>query len=388
MDGGFRHHDGGTDSRFQNIQTGMSPSPPATQTAPSDTASIDWRAVARHFVALLVICAAVALLTTAIWPQHGFAAQYLYSLLIGLPTWSVIEWGRFMAPVRYRYRGHDGRHHAWPRGWRGVVLVACGIAAGWWVGEPLASWLLDRGPGEARDQRVSLVITVVAGIMASFFFFTRGQTSALQAEIAAAERDATEAKLRLLQSQLEPHMLFNTLANLRALIGVDPPAAQHMVDRLNDYLRATLAASRATAHPLSAEFERLRDYLELMAIRMGPRLRYQLDLPGALRDVPVPPLLLQPLVENAIRHGLESQVDGGRIDVDAAREGDALVLTVRDSGAGFDPTQPPRAGRFGMAQVTERVTTATGGRGHVDVQSQPGAGTTVRIALPWQDHAA
>ena len=180
-------------------------------------------------------------------------------------------------------------------------------------------------------------------------------------------------------------MLFNTLANLRALIGVDPPAAQRMVDRLNDYLRATLDASRATTHPLSAEFERLRDYLDLMAIRMGPRLAASFHLPDALRDVPVPPLILQPLVENAIRHGLEPQVDGGRIDVHAAREGAALVLTVRDSGAGFDVRQPPRTGRFGMAQVIERVASATGGRGTVDVQSQPGAGTTVRLTLPLQE---
>lgn len=200
-----------------------------------------------------------------------------------------------------------------------------------------------------------------------------------------AERDASEARLRLLQSQLEPHMLFNTLANLRALIGVDPPAAQRMVDRLNDYLRATLDASRATTHPLSAEFERLRDYLDLMAIRMGPRLAASFDLPDALRDVPVPPLILQPLVENAIRHGLEPQVAGGRIDVHAAREGDALVLTVHDSGAGFDATQPPRSGRFGMAQVIERVASATSGRGTVDVQSQSGAGTTVRLTLPLQE---
>ena len=117
-------------------------------------------------------------------------------------------------------------------------------------------------------------------------------------------------------------MLFNTLANLRALIGVDPPAAQHMLDRLNAYLRATLNASRATQHPLSAEFARLADYLELMALRMGPRLQVTLDLPDALADVPVPPLLLQPLVENAIQHGLEPRVQGGALTVRAWRQGE------------------------------------------------------------------
>jgi hypothetical protein len=91
-----------------------------------------------------------------------------------------------------------------------------------------------------------------------------------------------------------------------------------MLDHLIAYLRATLGASRATLHPLADEFARLRDYLELMAVRMGPRLAYTLDLPEALREVPVPPLLLQPLVENAIRHGLEPQVAGGHITVRAS----------------------------------------------------------------------
>ena len=177
-------------------------------------------------------------------------------------------------------------------------------------------------------------------------------------------------------------MLFNTLANLRALIGVDPAAAQQMLDRLNDYLRATLAASRATQHPLAAEFDRLADYLALMAVRMGPRLGYVLQLPDDLRALPVPTLLLQPLVENALRHGLDPRLEGGRIEVSAARQGPRLRLAVRDTGVGFDPARAPDASRFGLTQVRERVATAYGGRGQVSVQTAPGAGCTVSIELP------
>ncbi|XRC95885.1 ATP-binding protein [Ottowia sp. VDI28] len=182
-------------------------------------------------------------------------------------------------------------------------------------------------------------------------------------------------------------MLFNTLANLRALIGIDPAAAQQMVDRINDYLRATLSASRATAHPLAAEFDRLRDYLELMAIRMGSRLKYSLELPDELRAEPIPTLLLQPLVENAIKHGLEPKVARGTVTVRALEgEENRLVLEVIDTGVGYapsasNPTQPGGNG-FGLAQVRERVATAYGGRGTVSVQSEPGTGTTVRISLP------
>jgi len=122
------------------------------------------------------------------------------------------------------------------------------------------------------------------------------------------ERQATEACLKLLEAQLEPHMLFNTLANLRALITTGPPRAMDMLGRFNDYLRATLRASRTDAlsgtHTMADGFGRLRYYLELMAVRMGPRLTYALNLPEALQRYPLPPLLLQPMVENAIPHGL------------------------------------------------------------------------------------
>ncbi|MFT3777190.1 MAG: histidine kinase [Ottowia sp.] len=343
--------------------------------------TIAWRSIAHHLLQVVAFCCVIAVLTTAIWPRHSYGVQLVGSLCIGLVTWAVIEFGRLLVPARLCHTDSEGGH-GWPKGWRGGALAAAGIGTGFLLGDPLGQWLTGTGGyRSARDGQLSLLITIAAGAVATYYFHMRGRAAALEAARNAAERDASEARLKLLQSQLEPHMLFNTLANLRALIGVDPAAAQQMLDRLNDYLRATLAASRATRHPLAAEFERLRDYLALMAIRMGPRLAFELRLPDELRESPVPPLLLQPLVENAIQHGLEPRVGGGRIDVSAAREGDALVLAVRDTGVGFDPAHRP-AGRFGMAQVTERVLSAYGGRGRVDVQSRPGEGAMIRLTLP------
>ena len=340
-----------------------------------------WRAILRHGMQVVAFCCVVAVFTTMIWTGSSYPRQLVHSLSIGMVTWSTIEFGRLLFATEHCHLASDGTR-GWPKGWRGIVLSAAGIAAGFFVGTWVARTLLGEGARyPQRDVYLGLLVTAAAGAVASFYFHARGQAASLQAAKAAAERDATEAHLRLLQSQLEPHMLFNTLANLRALIGVDPAAAQIMVDRMNDYLRATLNASRATSHPLHAEFARLSDYLALMAIRMGPRLRVTLDLPQELRDLPVPPLLLQPLVENAIGHGLEPQVAGGRIDVRAERVGDTLRLTVADTGAGFDATHV-REGRFGMAQVIERVASSTGGRGVVHVQSAPGAGTTVALELP------
>jgi LytS/YehU family sensor histidine kinase len=179
-------------------------------------------------------------------------------------------------------------------------------------------------------------------------------------------------------------MLFNTLANLRVLIGIDPPRAQLMLDRLIGFLRATLNASRATMQPLSAEFARVADYAALMQIRMGERLQPQLDLPADLAALPVPPLLLQPLVENAIKHGLEPHVGGGRLVVSAARDGAQLVLRVRDTGAGLQTT-PADGTRFGLQQVRERIATLYGDAASLELgpagDAEGGALAIVRLPM-------
>ena len=163
--------------------------------------------------------------------------------------------------------------------------------------------------------RLTLAFSVIGTLASVFVVSTLERLAAARASAERAQRVAAEAQLRLLQSQLEPHMLFNTLANLRVLIGAGPGARTGHA-RPPDRLPARHAAAHRapTQHPLADEFARLADYLALMAVRMGPRLQVQLDLPDELARLPVPPLLLQPLVENSIKHGLEPQVDGGRID--------------------------------------------------------------------------
>ena len=266
--------------------------------------SIELRPLLRHGLLSALFCCAIALALTL--AGHGpWDVQLVYSLAIGLVSWLVIDLGRMLLT------GADCT--GWPHGWRGLALIAVGTLAGFGVGGLVgdaysgasqALWHHRAGPA-------TLVITVVAGIAISFFFYSRAKAEHLQRHMAQAQHEATQARLKLLEAQLEPHMLFNTLANLRVLVASDPARAQAMLDHLIAYLRATLSASRATLHPLADEMDRLRDYLELMAVRMGPRLAYALEVPEALHAIPVPPLLLQPLVENAIRHGLEPQVEGG-----------------------------------------------------------------------------
>jgi LytS/YehU family sensor histidine kinase len=215
-----------------------------------------------------------------------------------------------------------------------------------------------------------------------YFFHSRARLALLREDAGRAARAATEAQLRLLQSQLEPHMLFNTLANLRVLIGSDPPRAQMMLDRLIGFLRATLAASRRSEHTLAEEFERLADYLSLMTVRMGARLQVEFHLPDELRSANVPTLLLQPLVENSIRHGLEPEIHGGRVAVRAHGDGDALVLTVSDTGTGLAEGAPPAGSGFGLKQVRERLANVYGDRASLRIESGDGGGTRVSVRLP------
>ena len=337
----------------------------------------------RHFALLLLFNSAIAVALS--WPTgKPLGEQMVYAQAIGLSIWLIIDFGRLLLRPDPRT--------GWPHGPRGAALVVVGIVAGNALGTTVGDAWAGHSTWElwtVNPQRLAGYVTVglLFGTMGSLFFYARGQLEFHRAQQATLERDATLARLAMLQSQLEPHMLFNTLANLRVLIELDPPRAQAMLDRLIAFLRATLTASRTqTAHALSAEFERLADYLALIGLRMGERLTVHLDLPNDLRGCPVPPLLLQPLVENAMRHGLEPKVGAGRLEVSARREGHELLLAVRDTGVGFDraPATPAGTG-FGLQQVRERLHTLFGERAalKVDPANDDEGGTLAQIRLPW-----
>src|SRR6218665_656348 len=210
----------------------------------------------------------------------------------------------------------------------GTVLgYSSGIELGNWITGFTASGLHN---SSMRHALSVMLISLIPGLGLTFYFVARGRLDAAETRAQTAQRLAAENQLRLLESQLEPHMLFNTLANLRVLIGLDPVRAQAMLDQLIAFLRATLSASRSGSQSLREEFVRLEDYLALMQVRMGARLRPVFELPPELAEREIPPLLLQPLVENAIKHGLEPSIEGGELRVSARLEGEQLVLEVRD----------------------------------------------------------
>ena len=343
---------------------------------------------------MAALCLAIALL---LWAFDGgsIGAKLVYSFAIGFACYAVLEAARLAQALLVdgwrRARGQALDAAGFGTGWRGVLpALAVMVAAGPLLGGSLADALTGNPSGGLLQfgtvqARVTVALTLLGTAAAVFALSTLERLASARAAAEAAQRQAAEHRLRLLQSQLEPHMLFNTLANLRVLIALDPPRAQAMLDRLIAFLRSTLDASRAGTHTLADEFARLDDYLALMAVRMGPRLHCTLSLPPELARQRIPALLLQPLVENAIRHGLEPKVDGGCIEITAAREGPRLRLAVRDSGAGWRgegaASAAPGAG-FGLHQVRERLATQFGDAARLQLEPAAGGGTLATLSLP------
>ncbi|MBL8312066.1 MAG: histidine kinase [Burkholderiales bacterium] len=207
--------------------------------------------------------------------------------------------------------------------------------------------------------------------------------------VVSNEKQLVQAQMRMLQAQIEPHFLFNTLANIQSLINRSPERANLMMDNFIAYLRQSLSASRSQEGTVRQETELLRHYLELIKIRMGERLHYTFDVDPALTSAPLAPMLLQPLVENAIKHGLEPKVEGGRVDVRIAREPGATVgadvrmrLTVRDNGLGFGEHADSADTGVGLANLRERLHVLYDGRATLTVaDANPGTEITLRVPV-------
>ncbi len=337
-----------------------------------------------HALETALVNTVVASAITA-FGDRGFLVNFIYSQCIGMSIWALIDLGRLWV-IR------DEKRHAKRLVWWAPVGAVVGYLIGTFLGDTLFGerqmFVLFQSSDGARKTTGYLLMSVTLAAAASYFYLSREQLRSARDQAEKTQRQATETQLRMLQTQLEPHMLFNTLANLRALVSTDPARAEVMLDRMIGFLRSTLDASRQSEHSLADEFARLEDYLELMSIRMGARLSYSLNLPEDLSNELVPTLLLQPLVENSIRHGLEAKVDGGSVNVEALREGDALLIRVSDTGVGFAANaregtvdESARKG-FGIAQLTERLATSYSNAASATVRSAPNAGTTVEIRIP------
>jgi sensor histidine kinase YesM len=356
-----------------------------------------WAGFRRSAIYMTVLCLGIAVMLT-VMDRGGFKSKLIYSFSIGIFCWLIIDGGRHaMAALMNRLQIAKGqsafRRTGFP-GWGWLIaLMLAGMVLGPILGTALADYITGNGRLDlvnhgAHGSQITIVITILASLASLVILSSLERLSSARAQAEAAQRAAAENQLKLLESQLEPHMLFNTLANLRVLIALDPPKAQLMLDQLIGFLRGTLGASRVSEHSLSVEFSRLADYLALLKVRMGDRLQVSFDLPVDLQDAPVAPLLLQPLVENCIKHGLEPNINGGRVEIKARLEGQQLVLTVRDTGCGLSDAKSDGT-RFGLQQVRDRLNALYGGAASFELVNAADAegGTVATIRMPLKTSA-
>jgi signal transduction histidine kinase len=299
----------------------------------------------------------------------GFAIHALFEggALLGLEPW-------------VRRHGHVARTLYY------LAIPILGAIAGFQAGD----WFFDIGfhdPAQAGGWILSIAATsLVISLILSAVLYLREREARAQAELERArgqsarmEREAIAANLRALQAQIEPHFLFNTLANVASLVDRDPAQAKRMLDRFNGFLRASLAATRTERTTLGAERELIAAYLDVLQVRMGQRLHYEIEVAPDLAAFPIAPMLLQPVVENAIRHGLEPKLEGGSVRLAARREGDVVVLQIADTGVGF---AAKTEGGVGLTNLRERLRGLYGGRASLAIAENRPSGTVVTLRIP------
>ncbi|WP_322403540.1 sensor histidine kinase [Massilia luteola] len=346
---------------------------------PSPLRNLVYTFVWNGLVGIALACAAV--LFGSAMPFGTLVAEMLLaSNVIGFLIHGVVRLLRGVAP------GRDSRAMRSAK----LLLTACCALLGMAVtnavlgGRSVFDELLHTGALARYLPGAVVVALLMAAVLASGERRVAREIEAArqQEQIAEAARLLAEAKLRTLQAQIEPHFLYNTLANVVSLIGSDPARARHMLERLIDFLRASLSASRAEHATLGAEIDLARAYLDLLTVRMGARLRYRIDVDASCRDAVIPPMLVQPLVENAVMHGIEPKVEGGTIVVRACRRDAGLCVEVADDGAGLSATAPRPGGGVGLSNLRERLRVLHADNAQVQLLENQDGGVTSRLILP------
>jgi LytS/YehU family sensor histidine kinase len=199
-----------------------------------------------------------------------------------------------------------------------------------------------------------------------------------------SEKQTIQTQLKLLQAQIEPHFLFNTLSTIASLLDTDADAGKAMLTDLTRYLRASLTTTRAARTTLGTELELIAAYLNILKGRMGRRLQVTIDIPEEMKPLPLAPMLIQPLVENAVIHGIDPQIEGGAIEIRVQRNDGAVEIVVADTGCGF--SMDSRNGGVGIANVRERLAALYGDRGRLRFTENRPNGVRAIIEVPYADN--
>ena len=249
------------------------------------------------------------------------------------------------------------------------------------------------GPFSNREGLVDYFFTWVnfsfSGLIIGFFFLIRIRDNRIQhalhraeAERQAASRQALEAELKLLQAQVEPHFLYNTLANVQFLVESDPPAANRMLEHLIQYLHAAIPQVRQNSATLGQELKLIEAYLNILRMRMGKRLAFSIDCPSELSTAPCPPMMLLSLVENAIKHGIEPQAEGGTIEISVTHQENKLRIVVADDGRGLTNNLSDGVGLYNLR---ERLLVLYGNRASFSLAQRWPKGVEASIVIPYDN---
>jgi len=312
---------------------------------------------------------AIAGLLTVVGFEESFWINFVYSQCIGLSLYAI------NATVLCRIG--DKRRQL------GALMLT--FPSSIFLGVTLASWITGVGDWHDPKAWVAVVIGLFFGGIGGITYFLGRRIEQLDAEVkirrmneVEAEKRQMEAQLKMLQAQIEPHFLFNTLANVSSLIDSDPALAKTLLERLNDWLRIALLRARSDNATLADELDMLENYLQILKIRFGTRLRWTLEVSDEAKRCAFPPMLLQPLVENAVRHGIEPKLGGGEIYLHAAIQHATLRIEVSDSGVGMAGS----ATGAGLSNVRARLATLFGEAGNLTLKNNDQGGVTAILELP------
>lgn len=318
----------------------------------------------------------IALFITIVHQDARFPVSFLFSQSIGLCTGACV-----IVAVNY-VKASTLRLQT------GIIIAAivAGVAIGATAGRFMIASLLDESSARQLEkynfQTFTLGYALLFGFTVSYIFISLQRLSDEKIKRLEVEKNAAITEIKLLQSQMEPHFLFNTLSNILELIDSKPEKAKQMLEAFTSFLRSSLITARSERITIGQEMDVVKNYLGIFTLRMGDRLRYELQVPDALRAFPVPPLLIQPLVENSIKHGLEPSVPGGVLQVSVSRQGDRIRITVADSGVGIN--EKSGGNGIGVENIKKRLSLIYGGRAGLFFEENRPSGVRAIIELPYE----
>jgi sensor histidine kinase YesM len=329
-------------------------------------------------LAVGVINTLIAVVLTVIGPIESFLIVFLMVHFVGAAISFII----LLSLLLFK-----------PRTWLLFFLITgIDIFCGVFVGMQMGIWVLHFFFNITLDWQKNnlniqaMIAGVIIGSVMLYSVITKIRLKYRNAMIEmekikrlTVEKESLLANLRMLQAQIEPHFLFNTLSNILSLIDTKPDKGKSILLNLTKYLRTSLSRTLPEKNTLSQEISMIQAYLDIQKIRMDERLHYQIDVPDNLWQHAFPPMLMQPLVENAIKHGLEPNVEGGSILIKVTQESNRLRIEITDTGLGFSDLDKPG---LGIANVRARIGLLFGAEGRLIIEENNPHGIRATIEVP------